>query len=99
MQATAVSVMSEPTIRQVNGNDCEAMRQLETNVGLRLSGHVRGFRIELHEQGLVLRGSSRSFYAKQLAQHAVMRSTGIRIVRNLIEVAATNEQRMVVSLP
>jgi hypothetical protein len=94
-----MSVISKGTISQVSGNDCEAMRHLESNLQVRLNGCVRGFRIELHDQGLVLRGNSMSYYAKQLAQHAVMGSTGIRILRNLIEVASVNEQAMLTCLP
>jgi hypothetical protein len=51
-----------------------------------LRGRLSGLRIELRAGGVVLRGTARSFYAKQLAQHAVMNSTDLPIVRNEIEV-------------
>jgi hypothetical protein len=38
------------------------------------------------EDGLLLRGYSHSYYVKQLAQHAVMQATNLRIVANEIEV-------------
>jgi hypothetical protein len=36
--------------------------------------------------GLILRGLTTTYYAKQLAQHAVMEATAIPIVANEIEV-------------
>jgi hypothetical protein len=35
----------------------------------------------------VLRGRARTYYAKQLAQHAVMQATALPILRNEIEVS------------
>ena len=52
----------------------------------KLRGRLWGLRLELHGSGVVLRGTARSFYAKQLAQHAVMTGTTLPIVRNAIEV-------------
>ena len=57
----------------------EEMRQM-------LRGRLIGLRIELWGGGVVIRGTARSFYAKQLAQHAVMRGTNLPILRNEIEV-------------
>jgi hypothetical protein len=47
---------------------------------------VTGFRIEVRDGGVVLRGIARSFFAKQLAQHTVMNGTKLPIVRNEIAV-------------
>lgn len=52
----------------------------------RLRGRLSGLRLELRGGGVVLRGTARSFHAKQLAQHAVMTGTDLPIVRNEIEV-------------
>jgi hypothetical protein len=51
-----------------------------------LRGRLSDFRLELCERGFVLHGKVRSYHAKQLAQHAVMRETDLPIVRNRIEV-------------
>ncbi len=64
----------------------EAIEKVESQVQARLAGRVRNFRVELADHGLVLRGFSESYYAKQLAQHAVMQATPLRIVANEIQV-------------
>jgi len=53
----------------------------------RLNGRVRGFRLLLQDDGLILQGYAFSYYAKQLAQHAIMQTTRIPILANEIEVA------------
>jgi hypothetical protein len=52
----------------------------------RLGGRVAAFQLLVEKQGLVLRGKTRSYYAKQLAQQAVMEATSVPIVANEIEV-------------
>jgi hypothetical protein len=47
---------------------------------------VSNFRLVVKDEGLILTGRSLSYYAKQLAQHAVMEVTAIPIVSNEIEV-------------
>jgi hypothetical protein len=64
----------------------QRLAELEVHVRYRLSGRVRDFRLEPGEKGLVLRGQSRTFYAKQLAQHAVMEAARLPIAANAIEV-------------
>jgi hypothetical protein len=59
---------------------------LEAHVQARLQGRVRDLRLVAEEDGLLLRGYSHSYYVKQLAQHAVMQATNLRIVANEIEV-------------
>jgi hypothetical protein len=63
------------------------IEQLEAQVQSRLSGRVRELRLVVAGQGLILRGRARSYYAKQLAQHAVMAATALRILANEIEVS------------
>ena len=65
----------------------EQLDHLERRVKLQLSGRVRNFRLKWGRAGLVLRGRVRTYYAKQLAQHAVMDATNLPIVRNDIEVS------------
>jgi hypothetical protein len=60
--------------------------RLAADTAEKLRGQLSGLRLELHGGGVVLRGTARSFYAKQLAQHAVMTGTDLPIVRNAIEV-------------
>jgi hypothetical protein len=64
-----------------------ALGQLHTRVQQTLRGRVHYFRVELHDSGLVLHGRAPSFFAKQLAQHAVMNETAAPILRNDIEVS------------
>jgi hypothetical protein len=61
--------------------------KLEEHVRNQVVGRVRGLTILMHEGGIVLRGQSRSYYAKQLAQHAVMAVTEVPICGNFIEVS------------
>ena len=60
--------------------------QLETRLQGKLNGRVRNLQLRLHESGIVLRGLARTYYAKQLAQHAVMMETQLPIFANEIEV-------------
>jgi hypothetical protein len=59
---------------------------LEAHVHAELHGRVRDLRVVSDEGGLRLRGCTHTYYVKQLAQHAVMRATSMRIVANEIEV-------------
>jgi hypothetical protein len=67
-------------------SDAPEIEQLEARVRSRLSGRVRDFQVLGQDNGLVLKGHTRTYYAKQLAQHAVMDSTEIPILANEIEV-------------
>lgn len=61
---------------------------LETLVRQWLAGraHVRDLRVVVMEQGVVLEGRATTFYAKQLAQHAVMVVSELPLRANRIEV-------------
>ena len=50
------------------------------------AAYVHQFHLDLQEGGLVLRGHAMTYYAKQLAQHAVMAATSLPIQANEIEV-------------
>lgn len=58
--------------------------ELELLVACKLSGRIRDLRLEVGERGVTLRGYARTYYAKQLAQHAVMEATDLPIVANEI---------------
>jgi hypothetical protein len=59
---------------------------LEAQVQCRLSGQIRDFRLVMLNHGLILRGQVRTYYAKQVAQQAVMAATRWPILANEIEV-------------
>ena len=61
--------------------------RLEGHVYRRVGGRLRGFRLQVEASGLVLQGRAATYYAKQLAQHAIMEATRLPIVANAIEVA------------
>jgi hypothetical protein len=62
------------------------LAQLEAQIQGHLTGRLVSLQLSLREDGLVLRGRARTYYAKQLAQHADMRATKIPIRANEIEV-------------
>jgi hypothetical protein len=63
----------------------EAM-EVEARVVCRLGGRVRSFQLVVRDKGLILQGQAYTYYAKQLAQHAVMEATGLPILANEIDV-------------
>lgn len=60
--------------------------QLEEVVQCRLAGRIHRFCLVRVDGGVILRGYSRTYYAKQLAQHEVMQATELPILANEIEV-------------
>ena len=63
-----------------------SVEELEAALQLRLLGRVHQLHVELHSHGLVLRGWTRTYYVKQVAQHAAMEASGLPIRANEIEV-------------
>jgi len=63
------------------------LEQIEARIQCRLGGHVRDFRVRQRGHGLVLEGHAQTYYAKQLAQHAVMEVSELPILANEIYVA------------
>jgi hypothetical protein len=64
-----------------------ALEELEARLRSCLAGRVRGLSLAALGQGLILRGQARSYYAKQLAQHAVMAMTDLPLLANEIVVS------------
>jgi hypothetical protein len=62
------------------------MGWLEAHVQARLIGRVRELRLLVRGHGLVLRGHAHTYYAKQLAQQAVLEATALPILANEIQV-------------
>jgi len=65
----------------------DVLAHLETRVEARLCGRVRQFQLVPEQMGIILRGLARTYYAKQLAQHAVMAESQLPIIANEIEVS------------
>jgi hypothetical protein len=79
----------------MNGPPCETssdlgspteIEQLQARVQSRLGGRVRELQVVRLDDGLVLKGQTRTFHEKQLAQHALMKATRRPILANEIEV-------------
>jgi hypothetical protein len=64
----------------------EDIGNIENRIRHQLSGRLRDFRLEVADAGIVLHGRARTYYAKQLAQHAIMAAIALPILRNEIEV-------------
>jgi osmotically-inducible protein OsmY len=74
----------------MSDTDLERWReQVEALLRQRLGGRVWDLRVVVHQGGVILRGRALSYYAKQLAQHAVMQGLGLLVVANDIEVHRT----------
>jgi hypothetical protein len=75
------------TILEPGQMTSEELTELEHRIKSRLAGRVRAFQLDIRQEGLVLRGHALTYYAKQLAQHAVMEITKVPIRANEIEVS------------
>lgn len=64
----------------------EDLLAFEAQLRAQLAGRVVGLRLVIQDSGVVLHGIARTYYAKQLAQHAVMQAVGLPIRANKIEV-------------
>jgi hypothetical protein len=80
--------MIRQTIDQPPVGPNEELVRLTEILQRRLANQVQGFRLIAFNGGLVLLGQSSTYYAKQLAQHALMGATDLPIVSNEIEVAS-----------
>ena len=67
-------------------NRSEHLEELETIVTTKLAGHVSQFQLIESVEGLTLRGSCKSFYAKQMAQELLMQIGGFQVLVNELEV-------------
>lgn len=74
-------------MKQARETNQEHLDRIGQRVQHQLIGRLDDFRLKGGANGLVLRGRTRTYYAKQLAQHAVMAATDLPISRNEIEVA------------
>lgn len=68
--------------------ECEReIECLEAHVQRRLTGRVRDLQLVANTDGIVMKGHAHTYYAKQLAQQAVMEVATLPILSNDIEVA------------
>jgi 6-phosphogluconolactonase/glucosamine-6-phosphate isomerase/deaminase len=69
--------------------------QLEQLVFRHLLGQcrIRNLRVLIQDERVVLRGQTDTYYAKQLAQHAVLDVTDLPILANEIEVRSDADPR------
>ena len=65
---------------------CVQTDQLESRLLNRSGRQIRNLCVILHPAGVVLRGQSTTYYAKQIVQHAAMELTGLPVLANEIEV-------------
>ncbi|HLN31800.1 MAG TPA: hypothetical protein VK395_28940 [Gemmataceae bacterium] len=72
------SAIAEPIIAPVD--------HLELIIQRRLGSRVRGLRIIVRHDGVILQGRATTYHAKQLAQHAAMELGELPILANEIEV-------------
>jgi len=77
---------SQMTLLELDMRSISTLDQLQAHLQSRLLGKVRGFYLIINDQGLILRGQARTYYAKQMAQHAVMEASDVPIIANEIEV-------------
>ena len=71
------------------GSSAQALaqiRQLEAHLQSHLGRRIQDLQLSFRDNGLILRGNCHTYYAKQLAQHAVMRASPCPILANEIEV-------------
>lgn len=80
------SLLKEPYAGVAEALRDATLEDLEAVVQGRLAGRVKNLRLVRSGEGLVIRGQARSYYAKQLAQHAVMSSSDCPIYGNEITV-------------
>ena len=64
----------------------EKETRLEMHLQVRLGSRVRNLRVVCRNDGVIIQGSAGTYYAKQLAQHAVMEITNLPVLANEIEV-------------
>jgi hypothetical protein len=64
----------------------DTVNHLEARIQNRLGRHVRNLQVKFQHNGLVIHGRADTYYAKQLAQHAVMEASTLPILANAIEV-------------
>jgi hypothetical protein len=76
------SLLSPPAVALTE----DQVEQLQLHLQGRLRGMVFNLRVAVSDAGLILQGQSRTYYAKQMAQHVVMSDHNLPIASNEIVV-------------
>jgi hypothetical protein len=71
---------------QKDAATCDTLARIEEHVRCRLTGLLCDFQLDFRDKGLVLHSRVHTYYAKQLAQHAVMEACSLPIRANEMEV-------------
>ena len=80
--------MNEVSIRGCIGQKNVAeIAEVEIHARSVLHGRIGDLHLRRCGDGLILQGHARTYYAKQVAQHAVMAATDLPILRNDIVVS------------
>ncbi len=74
--------MHEHLLEEINTRLCGVAARVKGQLG----GQLHDFQMNLHNNGLILQGWVLTYYAKQVAQEAVMQHSGLEIVINEIVV-------------
>lgn len=77
---------SQVCLTETDSHRAVPLDELEAFLQCKLHGRIRDFRLSADDRGLVLQGHTDTYYAKQLAQSAVMSVTDQPIAANEIEV-------------
>jgi hypothetical protein len=72
--------------RNGDGPNSTALAELEVQLQRTLRGRVHDLRVLARGVGLALQGYAYTYYAKQLAQHALMSATSVPLLSNEIAV-------------
>lgn len=72
--------------RVIDPATADGVTELEMRIRTRLGGQISQLQLEFTSMGVILRGRARTYYAKQLAQHAVMEAAQLPILANDIDV-------------
>jgi hypothetical protein len=73
----------------------ESLARVVQPIQRRLAGRVPDLQVFLREQTVVLQGHAETYYAKQLAQQAIMEAISLPIRANEIEVSRSRQQAMI----
>jgi hypothetical protein len=80
--------MNEATIwRRIGPKNIAEIAEVEIHAQSLLHGRIGDLHLSRCGNGLILQGHAHSYYAKQVAQHAVMQATNLPILRNDIVVS------------
>jgi hypothetical protein len=81
-----MNATNAPAAAELDTTIAMGLDQLVVRVQGKLNGRIHDLRLSIRGYGIVLQGFARTYHAKQLAQHTLMRETALPIAANEIEV-------------